>query len=217
MASTQKKTGGSRTRSSSGGKRTASSSSRAKSGSRKSPPASKSRPIRRELGGVVCFLLAIFTAFGYFNTEGIFIHWFCNLVKGLLGYGFWLTPPALLLGAYILAFHRGRPVRLRLVCALMLPLIFSCLVHGLLVDPLPWDTKLWGTLVASGMELKSGGGVGGVIAQGFVALFTPIGSTILFVLLGLVAGLAAFHRTVGDVVRWFTDRPEYGFVFFQST
>ena len=211
MASTQKKTGGSRTRSSSGGKRTASSSSRAKSGSRKSPPASKSRPIRRELGGVACFLLAIFTAFGYFNTEGIFIHWFCNLVKGLLGYGFWLTPPALLLGAYILAFHRGRPVRLRLVCALMLPLIFSCLVHGLLVDPLPWDTKLWGTLVASGMELKSGGGVGGVIAQGFVALFTPIGSTILFVLLGLVVGLAAFHRTVGDVVRWFTDRPEYDY------
>ena len=210
MASTQKKTGGSRAKSSSGGKRTAA-SSRAKSGSRKSQPASKSRPFRRELGGVVCFLLAIFTAFGYFNTEGIFIHWFCNLVKGLLGYGFWLTPPALLLGAYILAFHRGRPVRLRLVCALLLPLIFSCLVHGLLVDPLPWDTKLWGTLVASGMELKSGGSLGGVIAQGFVALFTPIGATILFVLVGLVVGLAAFHRTVGDVVRWVTDRPEYDY------
>ena len=77
MASTQKKTGSSRSRSSSGGKRTAS-STRGKGGGRRSQPASKSRPIRRELGGVVCFLLAIFTAFGYFNTEGIFIHWFCN-------------------------------------------------------------------------------------------------------------------------------------------
>ena len=208
MASTQKKTGSSRSRSSGGGKRTAS-SARAKGGGRRSQPASKSRPFRRELGGVVCFLLAVFTAFGYFNTEGIFIHWFCNLVKGLLGYGFWLTPPALLLGAYILAFHRGRPVRLRLICALLLPVIFSCLLHGLLCDTLPWDAKLWGTLVASGMELKSGGGICGVIAQAFVALFTPIGSTVLFVLLALVVGLAAFHRTVGDVVRWVTDRPEY--------
>ena len=210
MASSQKKTGGGRTGASTGGKRTAA-SSRSKGGARKSQPAPKSRPFRRELGGVVCFLLAIFTAFGYFNTEGLFIHWFCGLVKGLLGYGFWLTPPALLLGAYILVFHRGRPVRLRLVCALVLPLIFSCLLHGLLVDPLPWDMKLWGTLVSTGMELKSGGGLGGVIAQGFVVLFTPIGSTILFALVGIVVGLAAFHRTVGDVVRWFTDRPEYDY------
>ena len=210
MASSQKKTGGGRTRTSTGGKRSAS-SSKGRGGARRSQPARKSRPIRRELGGVVCFLLAIFTAFGYFNTEGLFIHWFCALVKGLLGYGFWLTPPALLLGAYILIFHRGRPVRLRLTCALLLPLIFSCLLHGLLADPLPWDGKLWGTLVATGMELKSGGGLGGVIAQGFVALFTPIGSTILFALVGVVVGLAAFHRTVGDVIRWFTDRPEYDY------
>ena len=98
MASSQKKTGGGRTRTSTGGKRSAS-SSKGRSGARRSQPARKSRPIRRELGGVVCFLLAIFTAFGYFNTEGLFIHWFCALVKGLLGYGFWLMPPALLLGA----------------------------------------------------------------------------------------------------------------------
>ena len=209
MASTQKKTGGSRARSSSGGKRAAASSSKSRGGSRtRSKPAPK-KPVRRELGGVVCFLLAIFTAFGYFNTEGLFIHWFCNLVKGLLGYGFWLTPPALLLGAYILAFHRGRPVRLRLTCALLLPVLFSCLVHGLLVKPIPWDMKLWGTLVATGMELKSGGALCGTVAQGFVVLFTSVGSTILFALLSVVVGLAAFNRSLGDVVRWFTERPEY--------
>ena len=110
---TQKKTGGSRTAASSGG--------RAASGGRRTAPSSKGRgsqpqsqPYRREIGGVVCFLLAIFASFGYFSMEAIFIDLFCGLIKSLLGYGFWLTPPALLLGAYILIFHRGRPVRLRL-------------------------------------------------------------------------------------------------------
>lgn len=62
------------------------------------------------MGALVCLLLAIFAAFGYFHMKALFIDLFCALLKGLLGYGFWLMPPALVLCAYILAFHRGRPV-----------------------------------------------------------------------------------------------------------
>ena len=65
MATSQKKTGGSRSASSSsGGRRTASSSSKSKSGSsrsRKQPPAPAHRPFRREVGAGICLLLAIFT------------------------------------------------------------------------------------------------------------------------------------------------------------
>ena len=60
---TQKKTGGSRTAASSGG--------RAASGGRRTAPSSKGRgsqpqsqPYRREIGGVVCFLLALVLAAG---------------------------------------------------------------------------------------------------------------------------------------------------------
>ena len=87
---TQKKAGGSRaasggSRSSgTGGRRTAP-SSKSRSGSRRQEPAP--RPYRRELGAVVCLLLAIFASFGYFNMQAIFIDLFCNLLKGLLGYG----------------------------------------------------------------------------------------------------------------------------------
>ena len=91
---------------------------------------------------MICLLLAIFSAFGYFHMKALFIDFFCGLVKGLFGYGFWLVPPALLLGSYILAFHRGRPVALRLTCALSLPGVFSCTVHGLLNPVLPWDATL---------------------------------------------------------------------------
>ena len=132
MAASQKKTGGKRT--SSGGARRSGSASGSSRGNSRGSKAPARRPMRREIGAAVCLALALFAALGYFHIQAIFIDFFSGLLKGLLGYGFWLMPPALLLAAYILAFHRGRPVRLRLVCALMLPLIFSCLLHGLLVD-----------------------------------------------------------------------------------
>ena len=97
MATTQKKKGGSRA-ASSGGRRTASSSSSSRSrsstsGSRKKqPPQPAHQPFRREIGAVACLLLALFSALGFFHIEALFIDFFCGLVKGLIGYGFWLVP-----------------------------------------------------------------------------------------------------------------------------
>ena len=199
---TQKKTGGRSTSSRSSG------GSRAKSGT-KSRSQTASRPVRREVGAVVCLLLAVFSALGYFNMQAIFISWFCGLLKGLLGYGFLLVPPALLLAAYILGFHRGRPVRLRVSCALLIPLIFSSLIHGMIVDPMEWSAALWGSLMESGKALQSGGALGGVLAQSFVSLFTALGATIVFVISGVFVGLAAFDRTIVDVADWVFNRPDY--------
>ncbi len=206
---TQKKTGGSRAASgrpssNSGGRRAA---PQGKSGSkgRQAPR----QPYRREAGAVVCLLLAVFAGLGYFNMEAIFIDLFCGLIKGLLGYGFWLMPPALLLCSYILMFHRGRPVRLRVTCTLLLPLILSCFLHALLAEPLEWNAQLWGVLVESGKAMQSGGGLGGVLGQGLVSLFTKIGAAIVSLLAGLLLGLAAFNRTVLDVADWVFSRPRY--------
>ena len=141
MASTQKRTSsssGSRSRSSasggskSGGKRAApSSQSRSRTSSRRSTPQKK--PYRREVGGAVCLLLALFGAIGYFKTgEGAVIALFCDLLKGLCGYGFYVAPPLLLAAAAILIFHRGRPVRLRVAGALSLPVLVGAVFHLLL-------------------------------------------------------------------------------------
>ena len=184
MATTQKKSGGQRSsgsgssKSSSGGKRSASTASKAKStGSRKAVEPQR-RPIRREVWAVICLFLALFAGFGYFKIEAVFIDFFCGLLKGLLGYGFWLMPPALLLCSYILFFHRGRPVRLRVFCALCLPLMFSCVVHGLLDGALPWDGQLAKTLWEDGQALKCGGVLSGVLAQFGVQVFSRLGSTL---------------------------------------
>ena len=209
---TQKKSSTSRKTSSAGKRKTTSSSS-----SRSKKPASgkgrssssANKPFRREAGAVICLLLAIFSAFGYFHMKALFIDFFCGLVKGLFGYGFWLVPPALLLGSYILAFHRGRPVTLRLTCALSLPGVFSCTVHGLLNPVLPWDATLLKTLWAGGEAMRSGGALSGTVAQAFVQVFSSIGATVVFVLAFLLLALGAFNRTIVDVADWIFNRPEY--------
>ena len=207
MATTQKKTGG---RSTSGGKRP-SSAAKGKSASsarnKGEAPAPAGKPFRRELGAVLCLLLGIFAAFGYFHIQALFIDFYIGVLKGALGYGFWLVPPALALGAYILAFHRGRPVRLRLACALLLPLILSCLLHGLLAQSLPWNAELFKTLWESGQAMQSGGALGGVLAQALVTLVSELGCTIVAVLAGVFMGLAAFNRTIFDVADWVFNRP----------
>ena len=82
------------------------------------PPEEPVLPIRRELCAVVFLFLAVFITISYFKPEGSFILFFANLIKGLVGWGYWLCAAAFMMVAVILAFHRGRPVRLRLWCAM---------------------------------------------------------------------------------------------------
>ncbi len=194
----------------SGGKRAAPSG-----GARKSTPAS--RPIRREVGAAVCLFLALFAALGYFGLDGVFITVLSDVIKGLVGYGYWLAPPALLLGAYILAFHRGRPVRLRLTCALLLPLFLGAILHLFLVGrdlwqvAYPWSGATVKALWTDGVALHCGGVLGGFLCQVLAAVFHPIGAGILLFPLTLLAALWAFNRTVLDLVHWFQGRehPDY--------
>ena len=228
MAQTSKKTTG---RASSGGKRTAPSGSNTKkstsaknengkntsakntgkSGSApaRSSPVQERKPIRREVWALVCAALAVFSILGCFGVEAIFIDFFCGLMKGLLGYGFWSVPGALMLATYILAFHRGRPVRLRLSCALLLPLFISALVHSLIADSMEWGTYLFGYLWDTGSAMRSGGALAGMLAQSCVSLFSNLGAFIIFAMLIIVLGLAAFNRTLMDVADWIFNRPRY--------
>ncbi|WP_130868635.1 FtsK/SpoIIIE family DNA translocase [Intestinimonas massiliensis (ex Afouda et al. 2020)] len=180
-----------------GGKRTASGKSRSTSSSRSSSSRKKTsapRPVRREVGAVVCLLLAIFSAFGYFHIQAIFIDFFCGLVKGLIGYGYWLLPPMLLVASGILLFHRGRPVRFRVCCALLTPVLFGCLLHLILAKgPYAWNLELVKTLWTQGESLKSGGVVSGVVALGLTAVFSKIGAGVILVLADLIMLMVAFH------------------------
>ena len=92
---TKKKTTGS-SRSSSSGKRTA--------------KKNQKRPIRREVAGAILLVLALCLGFSYFQSGAWLLDQPAKLCRSLFGWGYYLVAPALLLGSYILLFHRGRNV-----------------------------------------------------------------------------------------------------------
>ena len=187
-------------------------SSASKSGSSRSkkPAQPQKRPIRREVGGVVLLVLALFAAVSYFGVSAIFIDWFAALLKGLLGYGYWLAAPAMLLASLILLFHHGRPVQLRTTCALLLPVLLGALGHLLFckeefVSSLGVLPKLW----TSGNALTSGGAVSGALAVGSAAVFSRLASIIIFTVLFVVLLMVALRLTVGALIEKHRERPRY--------
>ena len=204
MATTQKKTNPPR-------KNTSGGNSRSSSGGNRAPVRTKApepKPIRREVGAVVCGLLALFSLLGLFGVEGFVIDALCGAAKGLIGYGYWLLPFALLGAGVILLFHRGRPVRLRVVCTLLLPVSVGSLLHIFLFK----GTFLWTwdgvkALYTAGKAMTSGGAAAGVLAQGFIAAFSKYGAAPLLILAVLGQLMAAFRLTPVQIVDWLRDRP----------
>ena len=171
---------------------------------------SQKRPVRREVGGAVLLVLALCAAVSYFGVQAIFIDWLALVLKGLFGYGYWLSCPALLMGALILLLHRGRPVRLRLTCALLLPLLAGSLFHMLLAQG--EYTSGFGVLKAlwtDGVALHGGGAVSGALAVGFVAVFSKYASVIIFALALIAALMGALRLTPVALWEKLRERPAY--------
>ena len=158
-------------------------------------------PRRREISAAVCFLLAIFTFIGYWNSDGAFIGLFCGLVKGLVGQGFYALPPALLVCSLILTFHRGRPVRFRVICTLLLTVITGSLAHLFMVEPLEEVSfKMIPDLWRGGVVLQAGGTVSGSLSEVFFWLFAKTGTAILFICAALFLLMSALNKTVSGIV-----------------
>ena len=181
-----------------------------KSGSRTTAKKPQPRPIRREVGGVVCLVLALCVFVSYFGISAIFIDWLAVLIKGLLGYGYWLFGPALVLAGCILLFHHGRPVTLRVTSALLLPVLLGTLCHMLLVKEVYASSigiipAMW----KDGVALKCGGVISGALGQGSVAVFSKIASIIIFTVLFVVLLMVALRLTVGALIEKHRERPKY--------
>ena len=200
MASTSQKKTTTRTTAKKGGS----------SGSRTSAKKPQPRPVRREVGGVVCLVLALCVFVSYFGIRAIFIDWFAVLIKGLLGYGYWLFGPALVLAACILLFHHGRPVTLRVTSALLLPVLLGSLCHMLLVkEAYASSIGIIPALWKDGTALHCGGVISGALAQGSVAVFSKIASVIIFTVLFVVLLMVALRLTVGALIEKHRERPRY--------
>ena len=174
------------------------------------PAVTEPKPVRRLVSAFIFLFLGLFSAIGYFDDQAWFIAFLSSLIKGLFGWGFYLFPPALFLAAWIFFRHKGRPVRLRSVCALLLPLVVGALVHlwfcKLELESLE-GFEVIKTLYATGAVDGSGGVLSGLFASAFKSMLSVYGATPVFVLAFLVLVMTALNLKITSIYEKVKNRP----------
>ncbi|MCL2663192.1 MAG: DNA translocase FtsK [Oscillospiraceae bacterium] len=165
-------------------------------------------PRRREIMAITCFIIGIFSFIGYFDNDPVFIAFFTGFVKRLIGYGFYALPPALIMCAVVLAFHKGRPILLRTICTLLLTVVIGALVHLFMIDveAYSFSFAMIGRLWSSGAALESGGIVSGTVAELFLLLFGKVGGAIALICATLVFLMIAFNATITGLIEAYGKR-----------
>ena len=167
------------------------------------PPEPPAAPINREITAFVFFFIAVFIIISYFNTEGAVIAFAANLIKGLFGWGYWLSAPAFLAAAFILAFHKGRPVALRVTAVFLLPVLFAAMGNLFFAEPVLGDFDLKavvGDLFLAGQALNSGGVIGGLIAVGLEMALSIYGAFPLLLVLFVVCVFVGFKISLSGII-----------------
>ena len=136
MASTQKKSTNKKAKTqekTSGPKKNAS-----KAKTKPEPPVYQPNMLARGIGAGGCIFLAVMLGLGMFGVHAVVLDFLCVGIKGLVGYGFWVVAPALLLAAVLLLVKRKNPVRLRLWCLGLFPIFLGAFLH-LLLSPYTYE------------------------------------------------------------------------------
>ncbi len=212
MASTQKKPTSKSAKSNSGSKSSGGgkpSGKGAKAPAKRKAPAYQPDMFSRGIAAAVCTFLALMLILGVAGINALVVDFICVAVKGLIGYGFWLAPFALVMAVYLLLFQRQRRLTVRLWCVGLLPLFFGALLH-LSLSPYKYEIGIaaFSQLGRDGGNLLSGGMLGGALSVSFSAWFSKLGAGLIFVLVLLVLLAGAFHITPARVMHFIQDRRE---------
>lgn len=149
-----------------------------------------------EITAAVCLLLALCVLVSYFSADAFFLAFFATILRGLFGSGYWICGPILAAVGVNLLYHRKRPVLLRSVCMVLLPLLVGAMLQLFLGQStyalgLTLPAKLW----MDGQTQICGGVVGGLLTVLLEAGFGKIITAVLLFLLLLVALIGVFHIT----------------------
>ncbi len=192
----------------SSGKSSSSRNSRSSSSKRTKQNAKQNntRPVRREVGAIICLFLGIFSIIGYFNVEAWFIDIFCGFVKGLIGWGYYLFPPAVLCCAYILGFHRGRPVALRVTFVLLSTVFLGAFAY--LFTDITYETfgGFVSALYISGKAMEPRGVISGLLGEGLRAAVSIYGALPVLFAAFVVSIIVGFRIDLRNVVDRYKNR-----------
>ncbi|MDR3310765.1 MAG: DNA translocase FtsK [Oscillospiraceae bacterium] len=166
------------------------------------------KPVRRGAGALVCLLLSVFAFIGYSTSGAVFIAFLRETVRGLTGAAFYLLPPLLLYCSFILAFHRGRPVALRVFASLMLTVSLGALIHLIgQSGKYEFSRGIFKELWAGGQAGIHGGLAGGLIAVALEKFVGLAGAIAVIAILTAFLLLASSGHSVADIYDAVKNRP----------
>ncbi|MBR1496516.1 MAG: DNA translocase FtsK [Oscillospiraceae bacterium] len=173
---------------------TAKKSASGRSGGAKAAPAPRYNHLI--WAGVFLFLSVFFFA-GYFSVDALLVNPVCSFVKGLIGYGYYVFPAALLAASVVILISRGRPVEGRVFCLMLFPLLLGALVQvptARLLQPVKGEGSAFlREMYVSGVEMESGGILSGVLGWGGHTLLGNFLSIMLLLILLLALLMVAFR------------------------
>ena len=172
------------------------------------------RAYGREIAMAALLILTLCDALTFTPAKGILVGWLSFLFRGLFGYGYLLTVPALLAAFLILWRGEGRRVGAPIACTLLLPFLFGMLGHLLLPGAAIAKDKgvaeFFRSLWESGQALISGGVLSGGVAEFCRAFFSQFAALVLLlIVLYRVSSRLEFRRRREALPEFDEDEEEY--------
>ena len=152
---------------------------------------------------IVCIVLSLLAFLGLFHAEGVIIDGFAGFLRGIMGWGFWAFPFAMLLLAWVFVRNPERHFGLRVTAALLIAPLFGTIVH-LMLCRVAFTAQTFGAIVGQlydgGKALTSGGVISGGVGYLLKAGISVYAALPLTMAAFVVCVLGSMDLTVGKVV-----------------
>ena len=152
---------------------------------------------------IVCIVLSLLAFLGLFHAEGVIIDGFAGFLCGIMGWGFWAFPFAMLLLAWVFVRNPERHFGLRVTAALLIAPLFGTIVH-LMLCRVAFTAQTFGAIVGQlydgGKALTSGGVISGGVGYLLKAGISVYAALPLTMAAFVVCVLGSMDLTVGKVV-----------------
>ena len=134
--------------------------------------------------------LSLLTFLALFRVDAGVINFLGDFARGAVGVGFIVLPFSLILVAGLLIISRGKPVKWRVVCALLIPYLTAAVAHAFVGT----TDMSWAEMTAS-----HGGVLAGYPTALLVSGISRIATVILLITATLFVILTAFNLTIMNV------------------
>ncbi|MEG2857937.1 MAG: hypothetical protein RR994_04890, partial [Clostridia bacterium] len=152
------------------------------------------------------FFLALLALLAVLNIDAVFLKFLGASMRGLIGIGSFAVPICLVIAGVLLILSRGKPIRARVICALITPWLIGCLGHAFIGGR---ELLSVPQMMAAGETLAGGGLLSGYITALGITWISRIATIVLFFVAAIATALAALNMTimaVYDKVRGIADK-----------